>query len=1102
MLFGPRLLLRRARAQRLVLTAAVATVVLATVLLCGLSLYGDRAADGGVRQALEPSAPRTVTISAPTSARQLQDQDRAVAEVVGRELAEFPSSTYRAVRSGSFGLPGPTANGRPDLATFHHLADLEQHADLTAGTWPADRPAAGAPPGAPARVSTAVPEPVAAALGLAPGSVVRLTDRLTGDPVEAVVAGVFRPRDPADAYWALNPYGESGVQRGSYVTYGPFAVGRATFAARFADGASGTWLVLPDTARLRAGQVADLRAALLGLVAGVQGHQSLRGAANQSPAAVRTGLPDRLEQIDRGLVASRSILLVPMLQLALLAGYALVFTARLLDERRRVEHALLRARGGSVRQLAGLAVRESLLVTLPAAVVSPPLATALLRWASSAGGLKSAGVSLDSGLAAGTWLLALAVAATATVLLAAPLLRPGGSWVTGQGVTTRPARRSGLQRAGADVALLVVALLGYWELRRYSSPVHTIGDSGALHVDPLLVAAPTLGMLAGGLLALRLLPVASRLAERVTARSRRLAAPLGTWQVSRRPLRQSGPVLLLALALAIGTFAATYSASWVRSQQDQADLRAGADLRVASPQGPDALPALGQHAVYGGLAGVRALTPVGRHAAALGATSTPATVLGLDASRAGAVVRLREDLAPGPAAGVLRPLAAARNPLPGLVLPGRPVRLGFDLRLASTAVPTRLAPVDLSAVLADGDGLVHRVRLGAVPADGRARTVQVPLGGSAGPRRWAATGPLTLVGLGFDYTPPPDAAESVDLQVASVRTADRADGRLGAPVRAAGPAWARGPDPGGGDPTRPSPPRPTVLAAPGLLTRVLLTIDPGMAGGHAEATTAGPADEAAALPAVVDAAAARAGGLGTGDVVVADLGTYRLKVRVVGQVERWPTVDTPGGVMLVDLPSLAASGYRTAAAATTAQEWWIATADAAAAAALSPPALAGGVTVRRQVADDLRNDPLGSGVRVALLGGFAAAALLAAIGYALHLGVAGWERRNEFAVLRALGADRREIGTLVAVEQAFLLGAGTVSGLALGLAVAWLVVPLVTLSAEATRVVPPVLVTVPWATLALITGTAVVAMGSSTLALAAAARQADLARVLRAGGDR
>ena len=97
--------------------------------------------------------------------------------------------------------------------------------------------------------------------------------------------------------------------------------------------------------------------------------------------------------------------------------------------------------------------------------------------------------------------------AVASVLLAgvlvAPLLRRRGSVVDAEQQIVRQDRRGGLARSGADIALLVLAGLGVWQLRAYRSPV----DERARHGStPCSSRAPALLLLAGAVLALRLLP--------------------------------------------------------------------------------------------------------------------------------------------------------------------------------------------------------------------------------------------------------------------------------------------------------------------------------------------------------------------------------------------------------------------------------------------------------------------------------------------------------------------------------------------------------------------------------------------------------------------
>ena len=118
--------------------------------------------------------------------------------------------------------------------------------------------------------------------------------------------------------------------------------------------------------------------------------------------------------------------------------------------------------------------------------------------------------------------------------------------------------------------------MAYWQLGRQTSGAVSGDRSGTLGIDPLLVAAPALALLAGTVLTLRLLPLVARLAERRAAGGRGLTAALAGWQLSRRPMRGAGPVLLLVLAVALGMLAIGQGASWSRSQDDRADFAAGA----------------------------------------------------------------------------------------------------------------------------------------------------------------------------------------------------------------------------------------------------------------------------------------------------------------------------------------------------------------------------------------------------------------------------------------------------------------------------------------------------------------------------------------------
>jgi len=86
------------------------------------------------------------------------------------------------------------------------------------------------------------------------------------------------------------------------------------------------------------------------------------------------------------------------------------------------------------------------------------------------------------------------------------------------------------------------------------------------------------------------------------------------------------------------------SATWRKSQNDQADLAAGSDLRVTGKTGITTLSALGQAGTYAGLPGVATISPAYRLSGTVG--SRTAEILALDATKLAHLVTLRPDLEP------------------------------------------------------------------------------------------------------------------------------------------------------------------------------------------------------------------------------------------------------------------------------------------------------------------------------------------------------------------------------------------------------------------------------------------------------------------------
>ncbi|MGX1503712.1 UNVERIFIED_CONTAM: putative lysophospholipase L1 biosynthesis ABC-type transport system permease subunit [Streptomyces graminofaciens] len=214
--------------------------------------------------------------------------------------------------------------------------------------------------------------------------------------------------------------------------------------------------------------------------------------------------------------------------------------------------------------------------------------------------------------------------------------------------------------------------------------------------------------------------------------------------------------------------------------------------------------------------------------------------------------------------------------------------------------------------------------------------------------------------------------------------------------------------------------------------------------------------------------------------------------------------DTDGGALLLDLPAINSAIAARGGSSLTPTEWWLSTepgkADEVAEALRGRPAAdPAQVLVRDEAAEELLGDPLGAGPRSALMAVALAAAALAAVGFAVSAAGSLRERSAELAVLRALGAPRRQLARLVAAEQTLLIAIALLVGIGLGAVLTRAVVPLIVLTGQATKPVPHVLIELPVGQVGLLL--AGVAALPLLIVAVIALRRADPAVTLRHRGD-
>lgn len=436
--------LLRVRAHRLLLAAALLAVLLTTSVLATLAAFSGSIGDAALRSTLTG---RSAPAAALVVSGRIPDAKRASADAAARAGAErtfagLPVTVRKLETSGPYALPRslqpPAArSGEPDLTQFAALD--RSRISLVRGAWPKAT-------GPREVVESAVPEEAARRLAVAPGTVLKLTDLLTGSTVTTRITGVYRPVDTADLYWQLDPAAGRGVKTLVFTTYGPLLTDPALLGSGRLTPGDTRWLGVADYTGLTTDRTAGLR------TAATEGPEALLAdtAGFGTTVNATTSLPTVLEHTDRALLVSRSTLSIVAVQLVLLAAYALLLVARLLSTERSGETDLLRARGASRRRIAGLAGVEALFLALPAAIAAPLLSGPLTRLVADRTTLDALGGGLGAAPPPTVWLVAAAVALCCAAAVVAPALATGD----GAGISLRKGRSAALPgpvRAGADL---------------------------------------------------------------------------------------------------------------------------------------------------------------------------------------------------------------------------------------------------------------------------------------------------------------------------------------------------------------------------------------------------------------------------------------------------------------------------------------------------------------------------------------------------------------------------------------------------------------------------------------------------------------------------
>jgi hypothetical protein len=788
--------------------------------------------------------------------------------------------------------------------------------------------------------------------------------------------------------------------------------------------------------------------------------------------------------------------MIAALMLLLVAGAGLVLAARLLASMREEESALLRARGANRWQLARPALAEAAVLSAVAGLAGVLAGTWLTGPVARLDNLRLYGYA-----SRGVTPLAWASAAAIVVVCVAVMTWPALHAMTPDAARVRRGRTAslaGIAWAGGDIALVAIAAIAVWQLTGYSAVAHPA--TGSLGIDPVIAVAPALALAGLALIPIRGLPLLARLADKATDYERRLVTAMVSWQIARRPIRQTGPALLVVVATATTTLALAGYASWHQSVADQASFTVGADVRVDSG---GALPEATAQSITRA-PGVTAATP-----ASVTGIGNGGQLIALDAGTASTSILLRPDLSPLPL-NALWPHITPSKPA-GLALPGQPARIEVlaALRVDPASSVSELGAVTATAWIQDATGATYQApATGNLAADGRPHALMFTLSDTR-----QASYPLRLLGVTLTYLLPPyntaspASSPAARLNVESLAVAQTASGAFGRPfTRGADLAEWENQATAIGVPTGPPsadgsiPPSdgepPAIMHWHRAGTAQQLTFSTGHEPskpimeeynnyGPDEgqiAITVAPPPSGTYLPVIATAGYLTANRLSVGSVTQVPVNGATADVEIVASVARFPTVYGQNRALITDLAAVNDLLVASQASPLPVTRWWLNTTNDQVPRLPSGPGLS--VTSRASQEATLLGNLLLTAPRQGLLAVGVAAVLLGVLGFSISVAASLRSRRTQSAVFAALGVGKNAQAGQLCLEQCAVSVPAAAAGLLAGICLAQLMVPAITLTAGAAEPWPWALVVVPLgpaAALAIVTAAIPVAAAALTV---------------------
>lgn len=1078
-----RMAARHGQSNWRLLGVLAAGILVSAVLLASAPIYSRAMADLGltftIREELDGSAGATVEV--PDIQLQTDDGSAVRSSIEARideRLGWFRESQTRALELPRLRYAKPNeamVNAAPALHLVSQTG-YESHVTVVEGKLPG-----ASKPGTP--IETAMSSAIASSLGLTVGSTYDMLEDFDtcerdipeGDSppppppcdfkaivkwrIPAVLVGIIEPVDLEAPIWFAGSGRLFAPQRALQIPgEGPNLavwVSEATIVEGFGGVYPGyytlnRWSVFADPELLNRRNYQRATADIQGLSDEIQ----------EVDGFTFGPLESTLEGFGTAAEFAQTPLTILLLEIAGVALFYTALVAATVVERQGQEITLFRSRGASTWQIASIYLLEGLYLAIPIIIIAPFLAaaaTALLGFTPLFDDVSN-GDLLPVSIAPS----AFGMAAIGAVLGVAALILPV-IVVAGRGAL---AHRRGMARPGSSfiqryyIDLVFAALAGLllWELNQKGSAFEP-SATGGVSSDPVLLASPALIIAAAAALILRFYPIVLRFAARAISVAKAFTLTMSIWQLSRSPGQYTRLALLLMMAIAVGTYAASYSSTTERSFEDRANFDAPVDMRSFSEgRGTTTGAAAVIEATAEEMPGVENASPVFRtnnaEMATPGGGGMRFQALGLDPGETGDMLWFRDDFANVPVDDLLIQLDGPAN-LAGKTLPGVPATLSAWVNPSPDVAQTTMR-----ARFLDSDNTPWTADFGPVGNAGW-HELTTTIGGVGGLREYSP--PFRLIS--FEVYEPPNARRGSQKPIAidDISVSDASGTSTVVETFEAASGWA------------PLPQRTQLADA-----FVLKTDTPHGGRQYGEFTYSAAqtqstaqgfyvVDALAPLGVVVSRSFSNSTGLLPGTRGLVIVNEMVVPITVLANYDLFPTLPGSLGPSIIFNRDQILSWVNTFSLSpnTFANEIWF---------DLEPgvdrPQLAGLVFAEygfdrwvdldeslRQVRSNPLIVPGGSGILVvaflAVLG-LVGAAMLVSLWTAVH------RRRVEFAVMRALGTSRGQVFRVLTLEYLVVIVIGLVGGAYLGLFVARRMLSFLNVTEGGRRVEPAFILQTDW----------------------------------------